>query len=121
MAWRYSQRTGVLTHNGQTAGTGYSGAAAGRNLPQMERVRNIGPIPRGQYRIGTPRNTATHGPHVMDLTPVGHNALGRTEFLIHGERRNAPPGLASQGCIILGPSIRNQISASGDHDLIVTE
>ena len=121
MPWEYSQRTGVLVHDGRIVGTGYSGAPAGRNMPQMEHVRNVGPIPRGRYRIGNPRNTATHGPHVMDLTPVGHSALGRTEFLIHGERRSGPPGAASLGCIILGPAIRNRISASGDHDLVVTE
>lgn len=45
----------------------------------------------------------------------------RDHFLIHGERRNGVPGNASTGCIILGPDIRNQINASGDRDLIVTE
>jgi len=121
MPWQYSQRTGQLTQNGRVVGSGYSGAPAGRNNPQMQQIRNIGPIPQGRYRIGTARNTDEHGPHVMDLTPIGHNAFGRTEFLIHGERRNGPPGSASQGCIILGPVIRQQISASGDRELVVTE
>lgn len=121
MPWQYSQRTGILTHNGKYIAQGYSGAPAGQNNPDMEQLRNIGPIPRGKYHIGKPRNTAKHGPHAMDLTPVGHHALGRTDFLIHGERRNGPPGRASEGCIILGPSVRHQISASGDHELLVTE
>jgi hypothetical protein len=87
----------------------------------MQAVRNVGPIPQGRYQIGNPRHTALHGPRVMDLTPVGHDALGRNHFLIHGGRRNGVPGNASTGCIILGPDIRNQINASGDRDLIVTE
>lgn len=121
MVWQYSQKTGELTYNGTLVGAGYSGAPTGRNNPQMQGVRNIGPIPQGKYKIGTPRNSADHGSHVMDLTPVGHNALGRTNFLIHGERRNGPPGNASRGCIIMRPVIRNQISRSGDNSLIVTE
>lgn len=48
----------------------------------------------------------------MNLTPVGHNALGRGGFMFHGDNvQNS----ASQGCVILGPTIRQQISASGDH------
>lgn len=122
MAWQYCQRTGRLTRAGQIVAVGYSGAGQnGRNNPEMQAIRNVGPIPQGRYRIGNPRDTALHGPRVMDLTPVGHNALGRNHFLIHGERRNGVPGNASTGCIILGPDIRNQINASGDRDLIVTE
>jgi hypothetical protein len=120
MPWRYHQRTGELTHNGQRIGRGYSGAQPnGYNNPQTEGIRNIGPIPRGNYRIGNPRNTQTHGPHAMDLTPVGHNALGRDGFMIHGDRRTGLPGRASTGCIILNRQIREQISRSGDHTLIV--
>jgi hypothetical protein len=36
--------------------------------------------------------------------------------MIHG---NNAQNNASQGCIILGPDIRQQISASGDHVLAV--
>jgi len=121
MPWQYSQRTGQLTHNGRVVGTGYSGAGAGRSNPQMQQMRNIGPIPQGRWRIGAPRDSDDHGPHVLDLTPLGHNAFGRTDFLIHGERRIGPPGNASQGCIILWPNIRHLISSSGDRELVVTE
>jgi len=119
MTWRYNQRTGLLTHNGLVIATGYSGSNSGYNNPQMENVRNVGPIPRGRYRIGTPQNTMTHGQHAMYLTPDGHNAHGRNSFMIHGERRTGPAGNASTGCIILGPDIRRQISGSGDHVLVV--
>ena len=120
MPWQYSQSTGQLTRNGIVVDTGYSGAPAGRNNPLMQQMRNIGPIPQGRYSIGIPRNSDEYGPHVMDLTPILHSAFGRTEFLIHGERRNGPAGNASQGCIIFGPTIRHQISASGDRELVVT-
>lgn len=52
----------------------------------------------------------------MNLTPLGHNALGRTGFMIHG---NNIQDNASQGCVILGPTIRQQIAASNDHVLTV--
>jgi hypothetical protein len=54
----------------------------------------------------------------MRLTPQGHNAHGRTGFLIHGDsRRN--PGNASEGCIILNRSAREAIANSGDATLEV--
>lgn len=61
---------------------------------------------------------ATKGPVVMRLTPVGHTPHGRAGFLIHGESR-ANPGNASEGCIILGRTTRESISASHDADLEV--
>jgi hypothetical protein len=121
MPWTYSQSTGQLARNNRVIGTGYSGSPIGRDNPRMEAVTNVGPIPRGSYRIGPRRNTPQHGPQVMSLTPVGHNALGRDNFLIHGEKKNGVPGNASRGCIILGPSIRRRIAASGDHDLDVID
>ena len=48
----------------------------------------------------------------MDLTPKGHKAHGRTEFLIHGDSK-AKPGTASQGCIILDAATRKAIAESG--------
>lgn len=120
MPWYYSQSTGQLTRNERVAGIGYAGAGGGRNNPRMENVRDVGPIPRGTYQISRPRNSERRGPHVMDLSPVGHNALGRTNFLIHGDSARHP-GQASQGCIILPRLVRQQISGSGDNRLIVIE
>jgi len=59
MTWEYSQRTGVLTHNGQFFAQGYSGAGTGENNPAMERNRGVGPIPKGHYRIAGAHNTVT--------------------------------------------------------------
>lgn len=53
----------------------------------------------------------------MNLTPAGHNALGRSGFMIHG---NNVQNNASQGYIILGPSIRQQIASGNDQILVVT-
>lgn len=120
MSWTYSQSTGELRHNGVLVGTGYSGAgataAAGRNNPAMQGAHDQGPIPAGEYHVGNAYSHPQKGPTVMALTPVGHNALGRNGFLIHG---NNAQNDASQGCIILGPAIRQQISASGDTQLFV--
>lgn len=118
MAWRYHQGTGRLERGGVTVATGYSGAGNGRNNPGMESMQSIGPIPRGNYRIETPRDSAQTGPHVMPLTPVGHNALGRTSFQIHGDNATND---ASTGCIILPRSVRDTISLSGDNELEVVE
>ena len=120
MSWQYNQRTGRLTRNGHDAGVGYSGQAAGRNNPSLEKFRNIGPIPRGHYRIGPQYSHPSKGPITMTLTPVGHTANGRTNFLIHGDSINHP-GDASEGCIVLSRTIRLTIAVSGDKDLEVVQ
>jgi len=120
MTWTYKQSTGELSHNGVLAGVGYSGAGltavTGRNNPAMQNTPNQGPIPTGMYQIGLPYTHPQKGPVVMSLTPVGHNALGRSGFLIHG---NNAQNNASQGCIIMGLAIRQQVANSGDMQLLV--
>lgn len=122
MAWEYRQRSGELFYNGNYVATGYSGRGAGRNNPDMQEQSGLidaGPIPRGNYQIGSPRQSRRTGPHVLDLNPRGHNAEGRTAFQVHGDS-SAHPGRASTGCIILPRAIREQISNSGDDLLQVT-
>jgi hypothetical protein len=117
--WTYSQSTGHLTHNGESVGTGYSGHGAGRNNPAEENVKNVGPIPKGEYTIGPAYTDPVRGPIVMRLTPSGgQNMFGRDGFLIHGDNSKMD-GSASDGCIILGPTIREQISKSTDRKLTV--
>lgn len=119
MPWKYSQKTGVLSHNGRDVGNGYSGKKGlWRNNPATETIKNKGPIPRGQYRIGAAGKHPAKGPITMGLTPVGHGAHGRTAFLIHGDSIKNP-GDASEGCIVLGPHLRQRIAMSGDAVLVV--
>ena len=120
MVWQYSQSTGQLSRNGQNVGAGYAGAGVtavtGRNNPEMQGVSNQGPLPQGNYLIGSAYQHPQKGPTSMNLQPINHNALGRSGFMIHG---NNVQNNASQGCIILGPALRQQIANSGDTTLIV--
>lgn len=118
MTWSYSQSTGALrdTKNFLVA-TGYSGFGAGRNNPSMEAWHDVGPIPRGPYHIRQKYDDQHLGHIVMHLDPVGHDALGRTAFRIHGDNADSN---ASHGCIILSRSTRELLAASTDKMLLVT-
>ncbi len=108
----YHQATGKLTLDGKDVGTGYSGKGEeGKNKPDKEKDKNVGPIPRGLYKIGKAKMWKGME-NVFDLTPDGHDAHGRTGFLIHGDSKQNP-GNASEGCIILSPVIRKKIAESG--------
>jgi Protein of unknown function (DUF2778) len=121
--WIYDQHTGKLYHDldennpPEYISTGYSGTGPGRNNPLFESKQGVGPIPKGRYNIGSPRDSVTLGPLVMDLTPHSDtNTFGRSLFRIHG---NNSIDDASHGCIILGPAIRQQIASSKDNQLLV--
>ncbi len=119
MSWTYEQATGRISRDGMQVATGYAGLGEGKNNPAMEKVKNMGPIPRGSWTIGTPHDTPDHGPFVMRLSPAdGTVTFGRDGFLIHGDSI-AKPGTASHGCIIFPRTVRNQIAASGDKALEV--
>lgn len=118
MPWKYSQLTDQLTRNNKTVATGYSGKGAGKNNSAMESVSAMGPIPRGRYRIGPQYKHPSKGDITMALTPVGHVALGRSHFLIHGDSVSHPGG-ASEGCVILNRTARQTIASSGDNELEV--
>jgi len=119
MPWKYDQSSGELRYNSALIGTGYAGSGVGKNNPKMEHVVDVGPIPKGEYKIGPPYKSATGlGPIVMDLDPVGHNALGRTLFRIHGDNST---GTASEGCIIMPRSVRDKVSNSQDRILEVVD
>lgn len=118
--WTYEQRTGRLVDAaGKTLATGYAGAGAGKNNPDMQHVKNTGPLPRGRYTIGPPEEGTGHGPYVLRLTPFPSNSMwGRGRFLIHGDSVSAP-GTASLGCICAPPLARHAVWESGDHVLEV--
>src|ERR1700744_362361 len=92
-------------------GQGYSGAyGITKNNPEYQDVHNEGPIPQGTWTImGPPIETASHGPFVLHLFPeVLTKTFGRSGFLIHGDSI-LHPGKASEGCIILPLTAREQI------------
>lgn len=117
MAWRFVSSTGELRDSdGVHVWTGYSGHGEGRDNPAMEAVPAVGPIPSGLWSIGPPHNSDHTGPFSMALTPVGHDAHGRSAFLIHGDNKTRD---ASHGCVIVPRPIRERIWNSGDHQLEV--
>jgi len=107
----YSQKTGKLTLDGREIGAGYSGKGDGKNNPDKEKERNVGPIPAGLWKVGKAREYKGMK-DCFDLTPDGHDAHNRTEFLIHGDSKDSP-GTASEGCIILNAAARKRIADSG--------
>jgi hypothetical protein len=121
----YEQATGnmFLVEDGSRdlIGTGYSGSQehGGKNNPHAQCEKDIGPICRGRYTIGSPFNGPS--PFSLRLTPDPANEMcGRDGFLIHGDSI-ADPGTASHGCIILARPIREQINASAVKILAVVE
>lgn len=121
LAFTYEQKTGrFLGIDDKVMATGYSGHGAGINNPEMQNVRATGPIPRGDWHIGVAYKSASLGPVVMNLEPVGHGALGRTLFRIHGDNSKGDRS-ASHGCIILPRAVRERVAASGIARLTVVE
>jgi RHS repeat-associated protein len=121
----YSQSSGVMVcsfaQNEYTVLPGYSGTGAGRNNPDMQQVRNVGPIPRGTYHTATYTGThlkSTPNSPVLALVPDPGNDMSATDggdragFLIHMD--NPRTHDASKGCIVLPrDSDRRQIAAAG--------
>ncbi len=119
--WQYSQSTGYLWDDrGLIIAQGYSGHGEGKNSPKHQAIKSVGPIPRGQYVIGEPYDSKNVGPFALPLIPTGHDALGRTDFRVHGDS-SKHPGEASHGCMIFPRSIRQIIHDSNDKVLQVIE
>jgi RHS repeat-associated protein len=120
----YSQSTGkaICTDNtGKTVvdKSGYAGKGEGRNNSDLQNIRNVGPIPRGGYRIEAAIHSKRTGPVALPLTPLpGTNTFGRDAFQIHG---NNPTNDASSGCVILPRHARDAINNAGGGTLTVTE
>lgn len=108
--WIYKQSTGELFKDGKLIEKGYSGALTNKNNPDREQVRGMGPIPRGTWKIG---GTGTSkGPLTITLIHISGNSYSRDmgTFRMHGEKVHGVPGFASEGCIIMHPSTRLQVS-----------
>ena len=72
--WIYNQTTGNISRevNGvrTSHGTGYAGIGRGYNNHSAQNIRNIGPLPVGQYTIGPSFRHSALGPISMRLTPA---------------------------------------------------
>lgn len=132
--WAYFQASGQLWYVNKLlgislqAGTGYSGRGQGQGLnnPDMQHVRDVGPIPRGIYTIGPQQtNTVRAGTpseaqlsDSMRLTPSPLNLMWtRDGFLLH--QGDFTTMGSSTGCIVLPLPILNLIGHSGDTTLRV--
>lgn len=116
----YEQTRGDILIRNTQIGVGYSGFGPGLDNPDMEEVPNVGPIPRGLYDIVRwDDHHGDKGPQVAVLKPHGHNAHGRSAFLIHGDSPEMNH-TASHGCIVASKTIRNALRASGETQLKVT-
>lgn len=109
LLYSYESATGTFSCEGVAVCDGYSGWGAGRDNPDLESKRQVGPIPRGCYMIGQPHFSQAVGPVAMHLTPIGHAAHGRSALMIHGDNSRRD---ASRGCIILPRVVRDQIAAT---------
>lgn len=104
MAWTYSLQTGLISHDGGTMGSAQTAAATGASIPP------------GQYLIGAARLHPMLGPHAMLLRPIGHDAGGRSGFMIHGGSARFGEGEVG---IVADEALRLQIAHSGDTQLFV--
>lgn len=124
----YSQSTGIMTRDELQLTRGWSGQHDGKNNPDMQKVRGVGPLPRGLYTIGPWEETHGHlGPMVAPLHPDPENDMKamdgkeRTAFFIHGPSTGDNYGQESMGCIVMPRQERTLVKNSGETRLQVTE
>jgi hypothetical protein len=124
MTWIYSQDDGRLyDKDGLHIATGYAGGNCGKNPecvnnPDSQSVKKFGPLPVGIYTFGEVVLKSTLGPFAIPLIPDKlNNMFGRGHFYVHGD--TSPSGNASEGCIIMARSVRNEMYESLDHRLEV--
>lgn len=121
MSFTYRQVDPAIFSDGEelTGSPIYSGHGEGLNNPAMEAVHNVGPIPAGRWHIQSWQdNYENKGSVVAILLPVGHDAHGRSGFLIHGPHADDHFD-SSDGCIIAPHSVRQQMRDNGSSDLLV--
>jgi hypothetical protein len=119
--WLWDQSKGELYRDGAFISSGYSGKGRGKNNPSVQNAVGVGPIPQGDWIIGSTYVSKNTGPVTIVLNPAPNtNTFGRSAFRIHGDSIKNP-GTASRGCIILPRYVREKISKSSDRKLRVVE
>lgn len=121
MSWTYQQLTGYLIDPlGHVCAAGYAGREGGKNNPNMESIKGVGPLPIGTYTAQAPADDTVVGKYAMRLIPSANNEMfGRNSFFMHGDS-SEHPGLASHGCIVMPRNVRETFWASGTHTIEVT-
>lgn len=124
MPWVYQQTTATMDDPaGNDSGyRWYAGRGDGKNNHTKQTVKNIGPLPVGEYTMGMPILSSHLGPIVIPLHPAPTNQMfGRYGFYIHFDSVQHP-GEASDGCVVVqanGIEAILKIWGSGDHVLQV--
>lgn len=128
--WVYEQSTGRLMRDGRCEGVGWAGQPPHKNDPNAQHLPNVGPLPRGRYKIeGPPYTHPKLGVYVLNLAPQPDEGetsepyphmLGRFAFRIHGASRENPD-FSSEGCVILPRHTREALWQSGDRDFEVVK
>lgn len=120
--WTFEQATGwwIDPTGNVIFKCAYAGNGAGKNNPDMQDVKDVGPLPRGLYTAQAPVTDPKVGKYAMRLTPSATNEMyGRADFFLHGDSVS-DPGNASEGCIVLPLALRMKFWVSGDHNIQVT-
>ena len=116
--WTFKQSNGIFSGNGKTF-IGWAGHGQGKNSPDAQEEKGIGPLPRGKYTMDRIEDSPHTGPFTIVLSPDTSNEMfGRSDFRIHGSAIEHPE-LSSDGCIILLRLYRELVWNSGDHNLEV--
>lgn len=100
-------------------GAGYAGALHGLNNPELDGVRNIGPLPEGEYRMRVYPHPRFAEPAIK-LVQVKGETHERSGFWIHGDNAKADRS-ASSGCPVFSRPVRQCIAAfiALGHDLLL--
>lgn len=124
---RFTQSTGQLDFIDETGrdwllGEGWAGNDSragvnpdhiqGRNNPDAQDQKCIGPLPRWGYTVGAPITHPHLGPLAFPLTPdpdPNGEMCGRGDFFIHGAG-GADPANSSEGCIIQPHDVREHLA-----------
>lgn len=86
-----------------------AGRADGLNNPEMQHVRNVGPLPRGRYHMRVVEHPRFASPAIRldwsSFQKEGMENFGRSGFFIHG-------GSKSEGCILVNGCIRALVATA---------
>lgn len=92
-------------------GPAYSGAPGHVNVAGDVALVAEGPIPLGNWEIGTPFDSPHTGPFSIPLTPAADTeTFSRSVFECHGDTPEHNQS-ASHGCIIAARTIREIVAA----------